>query len=72
MQMLMCCKRLATILIASTMHTYSPEVDFTSKLRLALLNAWKVVYHGDAVVESVWTTTAYSSDMRLKEHTGQG
>ena len=47
-------------------------MDFTSKLRLALLNAWKVVYHGDAVVKSVWTTTVYSSDMRLKEHTGQG
>ena len=47
-------------------------MDLTSKLRLAFLNAWKVVYHGDAVVESNWTTTAYSSDMRLKQHTEQG
>ena len=36
------------------------------------LNAGKVGYDGDDVVESALTTTAYSCDVRIREHTGQG
>ena len=48
----------------------SPEVDLTSNLRLAFLKAGKIGNHGDGVVESVWTITAYSCDLRLREHKG--
>ena len=40
----------------------SSEVDLTSKLRMAILNAGKFDTHGDGVIERVLTTTAYSCE----------
>ena len=53
----------------------SPEVDLTSKfgwLSAAFLNAETVRYEGDGMVENAWINTAYSCDVRYREHTGQG
>ena len=36
------------------------------------LDVGKVGYDGDGVVESAWTTTAYSYDVWFREHTWQG
>ena len=41
-------------------------------LPIAFLNIGKVGYDGDSVVESAWTTTAYSCDVRFREHKGEG
>ena len=49
----------------------SPEVDLTPKLRLAFLSAATISYNGAGMVESAWTTTAYSCDEQFREHTGQ-
>ena len=38
---------------------------------IAFLDIGKVGYDGDGVVESAWTTTAYSCYMRFREHTGE-
>ena len=39
---------------------------------VAFLNAETVRYEGDGMVENAWINTAYSCDVRYREHTGQG
>ena len=39
---------------------------------VAFLKAETVRYDSDGVVESAWTNTAYSCDVRCKEHTREG
>ena len=39
---------------------------------VAFLDIDKVGYDSDGVVESVWTTTAYSCDVLFREYTGKG
>ena len=53
---------------------WSPKVDLTSSagwLSSRFLNAGKVEYDSDGVVESARaTTSAYICDMRFRKHTG--
>ena len=64
-----------TFVCLSVRDGRSPEVDLTSSVSL-LSHSFSghigKVGYDNCVVESAWTTTAYSCDVRFREHTGEG